>query len=95
MFNVYVLRLKDGSIYIGLTANLDKRLRVHFHGGGAQATRKFGVDRVEKIIPVMSEAEGKALEKQLVIQYQENSGVPCVYGAGYTNTKTPFRATRG
>lgn len=41
-----MLRCKDGSIYTGITNNLDKRLGKHLDGSGSRYTRAKGVERI-------------------------------------------------
>ncbi len=36
---VYILRCKDGSLYTGVTNNMDKRLNAHNDGKGAKYTK--------------------------------------------------------
>ncbi len=36
---VYILRCKDGSLYTGVTNNMDKRLQAHNNGKGAKYTK--------------------------------------------------------
>ncbi len=36
---VYILRCKDGSLYTGVTNNMDKRLQAHNDGKGAKYTK--------------------------------------------------------
>ncbi len=38
---VYILRCKNGSLYTGITNDLDARLRKHSSGQGAKYTRTF------------------------------------------------------
>ena len=46
MFTVYVLRCKDGSFYIGQTADLDKRLKLHAKGHVKWTASRLPVDLV-------------------------------------------------
>ena len=46
-YYVYILRCKDGSLYTGITTNIEKRLVSHISGKGAKYTRAKGVDRIE------------------------------------------------
>ena len=39
---VYILECRDGSLYTGITDNLDKRLKAHNSGRGAKYTRGRG-----------------------------------------------------
>ena len=38
-WQVYVLRCADGSLYTGVTSNLDRRLRLHHRGRASRYTR--------------------------------------------------------
>jgi len=38
-WHVYILRCRDGSLYTGITTDLDARLRAHNAGKGAKYTR--------------------------------------------------------
>lgn len=39
-WTVYILRCSDGTLYTGVTNNLDKRVKVHNSGKGAKYTKK-------------------------------------------------------
>lgn len=39
MYWVYILRCGDGSLYTGITTDIDRRLRQHNSGKGAKYTR--------------------------------------------------------
>lgn len=39
MYSVYLLECADGSIYTGITTDLEKRLKHHMEGSGARYTR--------------------------------------------------------
>ena len=42
MWHLYVLRCGDGSLYTGITTDVDKRLEAHKTGKGAKYTRGRG-----------------------------------------------------
>lgn len=42
MYWVYILRCRDGTLYTGITDDLDRRLRAHNAGTGAKYTRGRG-----------------------------------------------------
>ena len=42
MFHVYILRCRDNSLYIGMTTNLEARIKAHNLGRGAAYTYKHG-----------------------------------------------------
>ncbi len=39
MYHVYILECRDGTLYTGWTANIEKRLKKHNSGKGAKYTR--------------------------------------------------------
>lgn len=39
MYFVYILRCKDGTLYTGITTDLERRMREHSTGKGARYTR--------------------------------------------------------
>jgi putative endonuclease len=43
---VYVIECKNGSLYSGITNNLEKRIAMHKAGKGAKYTRSFGVKKL-------------------------------------------------
>ena len=42
MWYLYILRCKDGSLYTGITTDVEKRLEAHRAGKGAKYTRGRG-----------------------------------------------------
>ena len=42
MWYLYILRCKDGSLYTGITTDVEKRLEAHQSGKGAKYTRGRG-----------------------------------------------------
>ena len=42
MWYLYILRCKDGSLYTGITTDVEKRLETHRAGKGAKYTRGRG-----------------------------------------------------
>jgi putative endonuclease len=43
---VYILKMKDGRFYTGMTSNLQKRLNQHVSKSGARTTSIFGMDEL-------------------------------------------------
>lgn len=39
VWHLYILRCKDGSLYTGITTDMEKRLEMHRSGKGAKYTR--------------------------------------------------------
>jgi putative endonuclease len=48
MYNVYVLKDKDGNLYKGLTSNLERRLREHKSGHTMTTSKMSGLRVVYK-----------------------------------------------
>ncbi len=46
MYFLYILECADGSLYTGITTNIERRLREHKEGTGANYTRAFGVRKI-------------------------------------------------
>jgi len=46
MYFVYILKCKDGSLYTGITTDLDRRLQEHTVGKGGHYTSARGVVRM-------------------------------------------------
>ncbi len=42
MYHVYILRCRDNSLYVGMTTNLEARIKAHNSGRGAAHTYKHG-----------------------------------------------------
>ena len=56
MYYVYMLRCGDGSLYSGITTDLDRRLKVHNSGKGAKYTRS----RLPVSLAYFEEAEDRS-----------------------------------
>lgn len=46
MYFVYLIECKDGSLYTGITTDVERRFAEHKEGAGANYTRSRGVRRV-------------------------------------------------
>ncbi|MEW6027385.1 MAG: GIY-YIG nuclease family protein [Planctomycetota bacterium] len=46
MWYVYMLRLKNGKIYTGMTNKLEKRVKSHLYGYGCGYTKAFGAEEL-------------------------------------------------
>ena len=46
MWFVYILLCKDGSLYTGITNNVEKRLQVHKLGKGGGYTKAHGAEKI-------------------------------------------------
>jgi putative endonuclease len=46
MYHVYILLCADGTLYTGITNNLERRLKEHQTGKGARYTRRKGVRKI-------------------------------------------------
>lgn len=56
MWYVYILECSDGTLYTGITTDLDKRLKTHNNGKGAKYTRV----RLPVVLKVSFEAEDRS-----------------------------------
>lgn len=63
---VYILECRDGTLYTGITDDLDKRLKAHNSGRGAKYTRGRGP--VELRYREMCDDHGAALRRELEIK---------------------------
>lgn len=46
MYTVYIIRCTDGSLYTGITNNLQRRFALHCSGKASRYTRSRGVDKI-------------------------------------------------
>lgn len=46
MYTLYILECADGSLYTGITTDLDRRIREHKNGKGSRYARAKKVERV-------------------------------------------------
>ena len=49
MYYTYILRCKDGSLYTGMTNNIDNRINKHLTGLGAKYTKSHQVEKLEAV----------------------------------------------
>ncbi len=62
---VYILRCCNNFLYIGITNNLDKRLREHERGTGSKFVRSHRPFELIKTIPCKTAGEARRLEYSL------------------------------
>lgn len=65
-WTVYVLRCRDGSLYTGITTDLDRRLAAHRGGRGARYTR--GRLPVRLVYAEQAATRGAALRREASIK---------------------------
>lgn len=46
MWYVYILKCRNGSLYTGITDNLERRFKDHASGKGGRFTRSFGAEKI-------------------------------------------------
>ena len=56
MWYVYILECSDGTLYTGITTDLDKRLKTHNNGKGAKYTKA----RLPVVLKASFEAEDRS-----------------------------------
>ena len=66
MWNVYVLQCGDGSLYTGISTDVDRRLEEHRSGKGAKYTRSRGP--LELVYREVCTDKSAALRRELEIK---------------------------
>jgi len=72
---VYILRCQDGSLYTGITTDVDRRVREHKAGEGSSYTASRGVEKLvyKEVVNSRSVASQREAEiKQLSRDGKEN-----------------------
>ena len=75
MYYTYILRCKDGSLYTGMTNNIDERFNKHINGTGVKYTRTHQVENIEAVWRSKDKSLACKLEyqiKQLPKQQKED-----------------------
>jgi predicted GIY-YIG superfamily endonuclease len=62
---IYILKCSDGTLYTGITNNLDKRIKQHNEGKGAKYTRGRGPVALVKFFTRLTKGEALKLEYQI------------------------------
>ena len=62
---IYILRLRSGSLYVGWTTDLERRLEEHVRGEGGRTTRNDPPDRLVYYESAEDIASAKGREAQL------------------------------
>jgi putative endonuclease len=65
-WSVYIIRCGDGTLYTGITTNLERRLKMHAAGRGARYTRGRGPFRVLRVETGFR--RGDALRRELALK---------------------------
>jgi putative endonuclease len=63
---VYILECTDGSLYTGITIDLDRRMKAHATGRGAKYTKRRGPFTVRYTESL--ESKGAALQREAAIK---------------------------
>ena len=66
MWYLYILRCRDGSLYTGITTDVEKRLEAHQSGKGAKYTRGRGP--LELVYSEECGTHSQALKRELEIK---------------------------
>lgn len=87
MWFIYLLLCQDGSLYAGVTNDLEKRLRDHFAGKGCRYTRSHPPKKLvyQEELPTRSEALKREAEikswprvkKEILIKAEKNKCFQC------------------
>jgi putative endonuclease len=65
MWIVYILKCSDGTLYTGITNNLERRVKQHNAGKGAKYTRGRGPVTVIKTFEVATKGDALKLEYRI------------------------------
>lgn len=66
LWHLYILRCKDGSLYTGITTDVEKRLEAHRRGKGAKYTR--GRTPLELVHREICGSHSDALKRELAVK---------------------------
>ena len=66
LWHLYILRCKDGSLYTGITTDVEKRLEAHRRGKGAKYTRGRGP--LELVYREVCGSHSDALKRELAVK---------------------------
>ena len=69
---LYILRCGDGTLYTGITTDVEKRLSVHRSGKGAKYTR--GRQPLELVYREECESHSQALKRELEVKKMTRQG---------------------
>lgn len=68
LWHLYLLECEDGSLYTGITTDIERRYAEHLNGKGARYTRSHPPRRLLASVPIGSRAE--ALKEELALKAQ-------------------------
>lgn len=72
MYWVYILRCRDGTLYTGITDDVERRLKAHNSGKGAKYTRGRGP--VELVYREEQPDKSAALKREIAIKKLPREG---------------------
>ncbi len=65
-YTVYIIECSDGTLYTGITTDVERRFKMHLNGTGARYTRARGVKRLVHSEGPYSHSE--ALQKEYLVK---------------------------
>ena len=65
LWSVYILRCNDGTLYTGITNNIEKRVELHSSGKGAKYTRGRGPFIIEASFSGLTKSESLKMEYKI------------------------------
>lgn len=77
---VYILECTDGSLYTGITNNLERRMKAHASGRGAKYTKRRGPFTVR--YTELLDTKGAALRREAAIKSLDRSGKAALISTG-------------
>lgn len=87
--SVYILELQDGRVYVGSSADIDRRVAQHAAGQGSAYTRAYRPTGV--LLPRLGNVsgDGDAAERDETLRYMFQRGIPFVRGWKFTQVAMP------
>ena len=86
-WHLYILRCRDGSLYTGITTDVEKRLEAHRTGKGAKYTRGRGP--LELVYREICGTHSTALRRELEIKSLSREEKQKLIHAATENSDTP------
>ena len=84
VYTVYVLKLEQNKLYVGLFGNFSKRLAQHKTGKGSEWTKLYPVINVESKEIVTSKNKAVERERHLTLTLMKSKGLNNVRGSCWT-----------
>ena len=85
MKSIYILSLVNNKYYVGVTNNIERRIKQHIEGSGSEWTKLHKFVKISAILPQTSPWDEDLHTKQYMLKY----GIDNVRGGSYTQIVLP------